>query len=122
MIIVLAGFRDVDLAHIQIMLTVFTTVAGILAGFITGQALVQHLKGGLKESNSTRTKREGPGETRTMSVEAKAKHDPDKPILCRLGNSMGGVFSARDGSRGSSTDVRSLCAAGSFVRPLRGVQ
>jgi hypothetical protein len=38
-IIVLAGFRDVDLAHIQIMLTVFTTVAGILAGFITGQAL-----------------------------------------------------------------------------------
>ena len=38
-IIVLAGFRKVDLAHIQIMLTVFTTVAGILAGFITGQAL-----------------------------------------------------------------------------------
>jgi hypothetical protein len=38
-IIALAGFRDVDLAHIQIMLTVFTTVAGILAGFITGQAL-----------------------------------------------------------------------------------
>jgi hypothetical protein len=30
---------DVDVAHIQIMLTVFTTVAGILAGFITGQAL-----------------------------------------------------------------------------------
>ena len=38
-IIALAGFHDVDLAHIQIMLTVFTTVAGILAGFITGQAL-----------------------------------------------------------------------------------
>jgi hypothetical protein len=38
-IIALAGFRDVDLAHIQIMPTVFTTVAGILAGFITGQAL-----------------------------------------------------------------------------------
>jgi hypothetical protein len=38
-IIALAGFREVDLAHIQIMLTVFTTVAGILAGFITGQAL-----------------------------------------------------------------------------------
>jgi hypothetical protein len=38
-IIFLAGFRKVDLAHIQIMLTVFTTVAGILAGFITGQAL-----------------------------------------------------------------------------------
>jgi hypothetical protein len=38
-IIAMAGFRDVDVAHIQIMLTVFTTVAGILAGFITGQAL-----------------------------------------------------------------------------------
>lgn len=25
--------------HVQIMLTAFTTVAGILAGFITGQAL-----------------------------------------------------------------------------------
>jgi hypothetical protein len=38
-VIVLDIFGDVDLAHIQIMLTVFTTCAGILAGFITGQAL-----------------------------------------------------------------------------------
>lgn len=38
-IIALAAFHEVDLAHIQIILTVFTTVAGILAGFITGQAL-----------------------------------------------------------------------------------
>jgi len=29
----------VELAHVQIMLTMFTTVAGILAGFITGQAV-----------------------------------------------------------------------------------
>jgi hypothetical protein len=36
----LAAFvKDFDPAHVQIMLTVFTTVAGILAGFITGQAL-----------------------------------------------------------------------------------
>jgi hypothetical protein len=38
-VIVLDVFGNVDLAHIQIMLTVFTTCAGILAGFITGQAL-----------------------------------------------------------------------------------
>jgi LuxR family transcriptional regulator, maltose regulon positive regulatory protein len=37
-----------------------------------------------------------------MSVEAKTKYDPDKPILCRLGNSMGGAFGARDGSRGAA--------------------
>jgi hypothetical protein len=39
-VIGLAAFvKDFDPAHVQIMLTVFTTVAGILAGFITGQAL-----------------------------------------------------------------------------------
>jgi len=38
-IIVLEIFYDVELAHVQIMLTMFTTVAGILAGFITGQAV-----------------------------------------------------------------------------------
>jgi hypothetical protein len=32
-------FRQVEQANIQILLTVFTTVAGIFAGFITGQAL-----------------------------------------------------------------------------------
>ena len=34
-----ALFREVDQAHIQILLTVFTTVAGIFAGFISGKAL-----------------------------------------------------------------------------------
>lgn len=38
-IIVLDIFYSVELAHVQIMLTMFTTVAGILAGFITGQAV-----------------------------------------------------------------------------------
>jgi hypothetical protein len=37
--VVLAVFYPVELAHVQIMLTMFTTVAGILAGFITGQAV-----------------------------------------------------------------------------------
>jgi len=32
-----ALFRKVDIAYIQILLTVFTTVAGVFAGFITGQ-------------------------------------------------------------------------------------
>jgi hypothetical protein len=35
----LAVFREVDKDLVQIMLTVFSTVAGILAGFITGQAV-----------------------------------------------------------------------------------
>jgi hypothetical protein len=35
----LAAFRNVDLANILIMLTVFTTTAGILAGFLGGQAV-----------------------------------------------------------------------------------
>ncbi len=39
MIVVLDIFYPVELAHVQIMLTMFTTVAGILAGFITGQAV-----------------------------------------------------------------------------------
>lgn len=34
----LAVFREVDKDLVQIMLTVFSTIAGILAGFITGQA------------------------------------------------------------------------------------
>ncbi len=34
-----ALFRDVDQALVQILLTVFTTVAGIFAGFIGGKAL-----------------------------------------------------------------------------------
>ena len=39
-VIALDGFSDrVDRTHVQIMLPAFTTVAGILAGFITGQAL-----------------------------------------------------------------------------------
>jgi hypothetical protein len=39
-VIALDGFSDgVDQTHDQIMLTAFTSVAGILAGFITGQAL-----------------------------------------------------------------------------------
>ena len=38
-IVVLDIFYPVELAHVQIMLTMFTTVAGILAGFITGQAV-----------------------------------------------------------------------------------
>ena len=38
-IVFLDTFRHVEPDHIQIMLTVFTTVAGILAGFITGQAV-----------------------------------------------------------------------------------
>jgi hypothetical protein len=39
MIVVLDIFYPVELAHVQIMLTMFTTAAGILAGFITGQAV-----------------------------------------------------------------------------------
>jgi hypothetical protein len=31
--------REVDQAYVQILLTVFTTVAGIFAGFISGRAL-----------------------------------------------------------------------------------
>jgi hypothetical protein len=38
-IVILDIFYPVELAHVQIMLTMFTTVAGILAGFITGQAV-----------------------------------------------------------------------------------
>jgi hypothetical protein len=39
-VIALDAFTDgVEQTHVQIMLTAFTTVAGILAGFITGQAL-----------------------------------------------------------------------------------
>jgi hypothetical protein len=34
-----ALFREVDQAYVQILLTVFTTVAGIFAGFISGHAL-----------------------------------------------------------------------------------
>jgi hypothetical protein len=34
-----ALFREVDAAYVQILLTVFTTVAGIFAGFISGKAL-----------------------------------------------------------------------------------
>ena len=37
--VVLDIFYDIEAAHVQIMLTMFTTVAGILAGFITGQAV-----------------------------------------------------------------------------------
>ena len=37
--VVLDVFYPVDQDHVQTMLTVFTTVAGILAGFITGQAI-----------------------------------------------------------------------------------
>ena len=39
LIVILDIFYPVELAHVQIMLTMFTTVAGILAGFITGQAV-----------------------------------------------------------------------------------
>lgn len=38
-VVTLAIFREVDKDLVQIMLTVFSTVAGILAGFITGQAV-----------------------------------------------------------------------------------
>ena len=38
-VVALAVFREVDKDLVQIMLTVFSTVAGILAGFITGQAV-----------------------------------------------------------------------------------
>jgi hypothetical protein len=38
-IVILDVAYEVELAHVQIMLTMFTTVAGILAGFITGQAV-----------------------------------------------------------------------------------
>jgi len=38
-VVTLAIFRPVDKDLVQIMLTVFSTVAGILAGFITGQAV-----------------------------------------------------------------------------------
>lgn len=38
-VILLDVFYNVELAHVRIMLTMFTTVAGILAGFITGQAV-----------------------------------------------------------------------------------
>ncbi len=41
-----ALFRDVDQAFIQILLTVFTTVAGIFAGFIGGRALGSSSSGG----------------------------------------------------------------------------
>jgi hypothetical protein len=34
-----ALFREVDAAYVQILLTVFTTVAGIFAGFVSGKAL-----------------------------------------------------------------------------------
>jgi hypothetical protein len=37
--VVLDIFYEIEPAHVQIMLTMFTTVAGILAGFITGQAV-----------------------------------------------------------------------------------
>lgn len=39
LIVILDVFYPVELAHVQMMLTIFTTVAGILAGFITGQAV-----------------------------------------------------------------------------------
>jgi hypothetical protein len=39
-------FREVDLALVQILLTVFTTVAGIFAGFIGGKALGGSTGGG----------------------------------------------------------------------------
>lgn len=39
LVVLLDIFFPVELAHVQMMLTVFTTVAGILAGFITGQAV-----------------------------------------------------------------------------------
>jgi len=38
-VVILAIFREVDKDLVQIMLTVFSTVTGILAGFITGQAV-----------------------------------------------------------------------------------
>jgi len=38
-IIILSTFATIEDSHIQIMLTVVTTMAGSLAGFITGQAL-----------------------------------------------------------------------------------
>ena len=38
-VVALAVFREVDKDLVQMMLTVFSTVAGILAGFITGQAV-----------------------------------------------------------------------------------
>jgi hypothetical protein len=38
-VVILAAFREVDKDLVQIMLTVYSTVAGILAGFITGQAV-----------------------------------------------------------------------------------
>jgi len=38
-VVALAIFREVDKDLVQIMLTVFSTIAGILAGFITGQAV-----------------------------------------------------------------------------------
>ena len=39
LVVILDIFFDVELAHVQMMLTVFTTVAGILAGFITALAV-----------------------------------------------------------------------------------
>jgi len=39
LVVLLDVFFPVELAHVQMILTVFTTVAGILAGFITGQAV-----------------------------------------------------------------------------------
>jgi hypothetical protein len=41
-----ALFREVDIAYIQILLTVFTTVAGVFAGFITGQFAGRSTGGG----------------------------------------------------------------------------
>ncbi len=38
-IVILDIFYDVELAHVKIMLTIFTTVPGILAGVRTGQAI-----------------------------------------------------------------------------------
>jgi len=52
-VIGLAAFiKDFDPAHVQIMLTAFTTVAGILAGFITGQALSSSGTKGRKEEKA----------------------------------------------------------------------
>lgn len=52
-VIGLAAFvKDFDPSHVQIMLTAFTTVAGILAGFITGQALSGSGPKGRKEEKA----------------------------------------------------------------------
>jgi hypothetical protein len=42
--LVVSFWREVDTTLVQMLLTVFTTVAGILAGFVSGRASTGHTR------------------------------------------------------------------------------